>query len=96
MKMLSIELQKHLESIDGKIHQLQNRAQEFWHTFISSDVVKTGIDGLTIVLELLTAIVDKAGSIPTILGGITGGLSLFKNVGRDKMYSLILNMPTAC
>lgn len=90
------ELQKHLESIDGKIHQLQNRAQEFWHTFISSDVVKTGIDGLTIVLELLTAIVDKAGSIPTILGGITGGLSLFKNVGRDKMYSLILNMPTAC
>lgn len=90
------ELQKHLESIDGKIQQLQNRAQEFWHTFISSDVVKAGIDGLTIVLELLTAIVDKAGSIPTILGGITGGLSLFKNVGRDKMYSLFLNMPTAC
>lgn len=90
------ELQKYLESIDGKIHQLQNRMQEFWHTSISSDVIKTGIDGLTTILELLTSIIDKAGSIPTVLAGITGGLSLFKNVGRDKMYSLILNMPTAC
>lgn len=81
------ELQKYLDSIDGKIAQLQNRVQEFWSKVIDSEVIKNGIDLLTTLVKGATDFVDTIGVLPTLFTGIGAAFS-FKNVGRDKMYSL--------
>lgn len=74
------ELAKALDSIDGKMQQLSNQAQEFWYKLIDSDLIKGGVDLLTTLLDLLTKLVDKAGLLGTI--GIGAGLTAgFKNVG---------------
>lgn len=87
------ELNKFLESIDGRVQKLQNRMQEFWATVIDTDTVKTGISLLTDLVSGATALVDKLGTLPTALGALGAALSV-KNVGGRKMFRL-LNMPTA-
>lgn len=81
------ELNSYLDSIDGKMAQLENRAQEFWFKVIDSETIKNGIDLLSTLLKGATDFVDTVGLLPTILTGVVAELS-FKNVGRDKMYSL--------
>ena len=75
------ELNSYLDSIDGKIAQLENRAQEFWFKLIDSETIKNGIDLLTTLVKGATDFVDTVGLLPTILTGIGAGLS-FKNVGE--------------
>lgn len=74
------ELNSYLDSIDGKIAQLENRAQEFWFKVIDSETIKNGIDLLSTLLKGATDFVDTVGLLPTILTGIGVALS-FKNVG---------------
>ena len=81
------ELNSYLDSIDGKMAQLENCTQEFWFKVIDSETIKNGIDLLSTLLKGATDFVDTVGLLPTILTGIGAALS-FKNVGRDKMYSL--------
>lgn len=82
------ELNSYLDSIDGKMAQLENRAQEFWFKVIDSETIKNGIDLLTSLVKGATDFVDTVGLLPTILTGISAALS-FKNVGGSKMYDLI-------
>lgn len=81
------ELNSYLDSIDGKMAQLENRAQEFWFKVIDSETIKNGIDLLSTLLKGATDFVDTVGLLPTIFTGVVAAFS-FKNVGRDKMYSL--------
>lgn len=69
------ELNKYLDSIDGKMAQLENRTQEFWATVINDDVIKNGIDLLSKLLGIITSIVDKGRLLPTLLG--VGGITAF-------------------
>lgn len=75
------ELNSYLDSIDGKMAQLENRAQEFWFKVIDSETIKNGIDLLSTLLKGATDFVDTVGLLPTILTGIGAGLS-FKNIGK--------------
>lgn len=77
------ELETALDSVDAKFKKLENEAQRFWYTFISSDSVKTIAEFLADSLNLITKIVDKMGTVPTLLTAIAAGLA-FKNVGRTK------------
>ena len=81
------ELNAYLDSIDGRMTQLENRAQEFWYKVIDSDTIKNGITLLTDLLELGTNIVNTFGVLPTIMAGVGAGLSI-KNIGRPKMFGL--------
>lgn len=81
------ELDKYLESIDGRMAKLENQAQEFWHKAIDSDVIKGGISLLTDLLGLATDFVDTIGLLPTAGIGLGAYLG-FKNVGRPKMFGL--------
>lgn len=74
------ELNSRLDSIDGKMAQLENRAQEFWFKVIDSKTIKNGIDLLSTLLKGVTDFVDTVGLLPTILTGVGAALS-FKNVG---------------
>lgn len=80
------ELNSYLDSIDGKMAQLENRAQEFWFKIIDSETIKNGIDLLSTLLKSTTNFVDKVGLLPTILTGISAALS-FKNVGIDTLVA---------
>ena len=75
------ELNSYLDSIDGKMAQLENRAQEFWFKVIDSETIKNGIDLLSTLLKGATDFVDTVGLLPTILSGVGVALS-FKNVGE--------------
>lgn len=74
------ELNSYLDSIDGKMAQLENRAQEFWFKVIDSETIKNGIDLLSTLLKGATDFVDTVGLLPTILSGVAAAFS-FKNVG---------------
>ena len=79
------ELNSYLDSIDGKMAQLENRAQEFWFKIIDSETIKNGIDLLSTLIKGATDFVDTVGLLPTVLAGISTALS-FKNVGGNKMH----------
>ena len=77
------ELDKYLESIDGRMQKLENQAQEFWFKLIDSDTIKGGIDLLTGLLDIVTKLVDTFGAFGTaamVGGGILGA----KNVGKRR------------
>lgn len=80
------ELNSYLDSIDGKMAQLENRAQEFWFKVIDSETIKNGIDLLSTLLKGTTDFVDTVGLLPTIFTGIGAALS-FKNVGIDTLVA---------
>lgn len=80
------ELNSYLDSVDGKLQQLQNRAQEFWFDLIDSEVVKNGIDLLTSLVKGATDFVDTVGLLPPLLTAIGAALS-FKNVGIDTLVA---------
>lgn len=79
------ELDKYLDSIDGRLQQLTNKAQELASVAIDDDLIKNGITLATKFLDLITNIVDKMGLIPTLATGIGAALS-FKNVGILELY----------
>ena len=81
------ELEAYLDSIDGKMAQLENRAQEFWSVLIDSNTIKNGIDGLKLLLEILTKIIDYAGMLPLIFGG-TAIIGAVKNFDRSNDFVL--------
>lgn len=80
------ESNSYLDSIDGKMAQLENRAQEFWFKVIDSETIKNGIDLLSTLLKGATDFVDTVGLLPTILTGVAAALS-FKNVGIDTLVA---------
>lgn len=77
------ELEKFLDSIDGKMLQLENRASQFWATFIKSDTIKNGISLVTTLIEGVTKLVDTAHTLPALATTITGILSI--KDGRGKL-----------
>lgn len=70
-----------VDSIDGRIKVLSATAEEFWQKFIDTDFVKNAVSLASDLLGLLTQIIDKFGTLPTIATGIGTALS-FKNVGE--------------
>lgn len=75
-----------VDSIDGRIKVLSATAEEFWQKFIDTDFVKNAVSLASDLLGLLTQIIDKFGTLPTIVTGIGAALS-FKNVGIDTLVA---------
>lgn len=75
------ENEKYLDSIDGKMQQLENRAQEFWFKLIDSEAIKDGIDLLSSLVKGATDFVDKFGVLGTA-GIIGGGILGANNLGK--------------
>ena len=82
------ELDKYMDSIDGKLKQLATQAQEFWNTIIDPEIVKGVITILSQLLELVNSILKATpGAILPYFGGIVSifmashGVSLAGVVG---------------
>ena len=83
------EQNRYTQSLQYSLDQLTAHGEEFWNTFINKDDVKDFIDLINTLISGATKLVDAFGSIPT-LAGILGGFAAIKNVGRPKMFGLIL------
>lgn len=69
------ENEKYLDSINGKMNQLNASFQEMSSNFISSDLIKGLVDALRVLVELLNMVAETFGSLPTILA--TGAIAKF-------------------
>lgn len=74
------EHEKWLESIAAKEAQMKAAWQDFADSLINQDAIKGWYDGLTGILNILTKIVDLAGSLPTLLGGLATFFSVKGNL----------------
>lgn len=82
------ENEKYLDSINGKIAQFQSAFQSLSATLINSDLVKGIVDAGTGIVETLTVIIDKLGSIPTLISAITGALTVYQKTKSGNDFGL--------
>ncbi len=80
------ENEKYLDSINGKVAQFQAVFEKLSASFVNSGFIKGVVDGGTAILEILTAIIDKLGSFPTLISAITAAITAYsgakgKNLG---------------
>lgn len=78
---------KYLDSVDGKLQQLTNEAQKFWYILLHAEDVKKITGALTDVLHVVNKITEGLGTIPTILGTVSGLISAISNKGFFKTLS---------
>ena len=80
----------YMESIEGKLNSLEASWQALSNSVINSSLIKGGVSVLTALTNGADKFVKAFGSLPTILIAASAALSGFKNIGRDKMFSLTL------
>lgn len=67
-----------VDSINGRIKVLSATAEEFWKSFIDTDLVKNTVSLLSDMLNILTQIIDKGGALATLgIGGTGVGIGAF-------------------
>ena len=81
----SIENAKYLESLKGKIDSLKAAWQALSNTVLSSDLLKTGVELLTHLINLIDGVISTLGGVGTLstvvsILAIFKGESLIKNV----------------
>lgn len=69
----------YMDSIEGRLGQLQSSFQVLSTDIFNSDTVKEAITLLTRLLDILDAIIDKVGLLPTI-GAVGGGVKFFQSL----------------
>ena len=77
------EHEKWMESLEAKVQQLRAAWEGLSQSFLGSDFLKGLVDGVTGFVNILDGAVEKFGTLPTLIGGISAALS-FKNVGWFK------------
>lgn len=86
-----------IDSLDFKLNRLSETGTSVAQNLFKRDDMKTVVDGLTSVMN----VIDKLTSKLRLFGSIGLGAGLFagvKNVGKPKMFGFNcnLNMPTVC
>lgn len=82
------EQEEYAKSIQYSIDQAKASMEELANDFLSSDLLKGVVNLGNSAIGFLDDIIDKAGTLPTLITAIGAALS-FKNVGGSKMYDLI-------
>ena len=70
-------------SLQGKINTLTSAQQELYQTFFNSDGFKAVIDNCTKLINSLTFVIDKFGSIPTVVTAVSTAFLSLNGVGKD-------------
>lgn len=80
------ENEKYLDSINGKIARFQAAFEDLSGAVFDSGFVKGVVDFGTSVIEGLTFITEKLGSLPTLIGAVTAAITMYsgaKNGGNS-------------
>lgn len=76
------------QSLEYKLNALKETAVGIFQNIFSQENIGGIVDALTSLLSIIDSLIEKFGAIPTLAAGIAGGFTLFKNVGRAKMFAL--------
>lgn len=77
-----------VDSLNGRIKILSATAEEFWTKSTDQEGIKNFISLLTVLLEGLTAVVDKTGLFTTAISTIGGSYMAYKGIGITNVYAL--------
>lgn len=77
MGSASAENAKYLDSMQGRIDSMVASFQAMSTSAMDSGFLKGGISAITALIDGFTKLIDTAGVLPTILGGVTAGFSVF-------------------
>lgn len=82
------------KSLEANINKLKASAEELAYTFVDSGALNFLIDIGKIGVESLDALIDKFGSLETVVGAL-GAILSFKNIGKicKCICFNVLNMP---
>jgi len=75
----TIENEIYLESITGKMESLKATTEGFWMDFISSDMIKGGVDALQSLIKALNGLQNTFGSLGLSVGILSSGFLTFTN-----------------
>lgn len=70
----------YLDSLEAKITRLQNAFQSLSTTIVNSDFAKGLVDAGTDIVTFLDTIIEKIGSLNTLIGGFAVGKGLYSFV----------------
>lgn len=82
------ENEEYSKSIQASIDLAQAKLEQLANDTLNSNFLKGAIDAGGKLIDILDSIVKSGNAIPAVATAIAAAFS-FKNVGRDKMYSLI-------
>lgn len=82
------EQEEYAKSIQYSFDTLKAAYQDFSQTVINSDFVKNLLGTAQSFLEVLTKIIDKFGTLPTLLTSIAA-VGSFKGVGKLTEYAYL-------
>lgn len=85
----------YLNSISGRMESLKASTEGFWMDFISSDMIKGGVDSLRSLMNALNMLQNTFGSLGLSIGTLsTGFLMLTNNPLRQLSQDLIFHKTT--
>ena len=90
------ELDKYLDSVDGRMTKLSNAGQNFWDKTINTDALKSSISLVTALVNGAAKLVDTFGLLPSLATAFITALST-QGVGKHRLSNLVfqnMNMPT--
>ena len=75
------------ESLEARLNKLKSTWQSLSQSFLSSDFLKVGLDGIIGLVNGVDKLIDTFGTLPTLLTGFTMFRSAFSNKGIFKTFN---------
>ena len=88
------EQERMMDSIEGRLKQLNASFEKFSNDVMSSDLIKFFVTLATKIVDAADGMVNLAGSIPAITAAISGVLSVMQMSGKLKNGAGKANMPS--
>lgn len=88
------EQERMMDSIEGRLKQLNASFEKFSNDVMSSDLIKFFVTLATKIVDAADGMVNLAGSIPAITAAISGVLSVMQLSGKLKNGAGKVNMPS--
>lgn len=88
------EQERMMDSIEGRLKQLNSSFEKFSNDVMSSDLIKFFVTLATKIVDAADGMVNLAGSIPAITAAISSVLSVMQMSGKLKNGAGKVNMPS--
>ena len=69
------------QSLEARLNKLKATWQSLSQSFLNSDFLKSALNAVIGLVNGLDKLIDTFGTLPTLLGAVAAGISLFKNKG---------------
>lgn len=69
------EAEKSANNWEGSLNKLSNTWTGFIQNFANSNMITSGLQGLTGIIKIIDTVVSKAGTLETVMGVLGGGLA---------------------